>query len=86
MALQKTITTAQGIEVTNSYQRVEFVTIDKNKSSISFRLRVYKDITSNSYLSDAVFNCSYNINESNPIQQAYEHLKTLPQFADAADV
>lgn len=31
------------------------------------------------------FAFSYDINGENPIKQAYEYLKTLPEFSDATD-
>jgi len=29
--------------------------------------------------------CAYDINGKNPIAQAYDHAKTLPEFAGAVD-
>mgnify|MGYP007101623561 CR=1 FL=1 len=30
--------------------------------------------------------CDYDLNVDNPIKQAYDHLKTLPEFSGAVDV
>ena len=85
MALQKTTTTPQGFEATNAYHRVEAVTLT-SKDEISFRVRSYKDASETVAFGDAGFSCAYDIAGENPIKQAYEHLKTLPEFAGAADV
>ena len=45
----------------------------KNKTTISYMVRSYKDES------------SYSIDGKNPIAQAYEHLKTLPEFQNAKD-
>lgn len=43
--------------------------------------------TPDSELFDAVSHqCAYDINGANPFEQAYEYLKTLPEFAGAIDV
>ena len=83
MALQKTTTTSQGFIATNAYHRVEGVTL-ASKTSINFRVRSYKEPGCEAF-SDAGFACVYDINGANPIAQAYLHLKSLPEFADAVD-
>ena len=83
MALQKTATTPQGFTATNAYHRVEGVTL-ASKTSINFRVRSYKELGCEAF-SDVGFTCAYDISEANPFVQAYEHLKTLPDFSDAVD-
>jgi hypothetical protein len=34
---------------------------------------------------DAEYSCAYDLDGANPIRQAYLHLKTLPEFANATD-
>lgn len=85
MALEKTVKTAQGFDAKDAYHRVEFVRLLK-KDEMAFNVRAYKNATEVTAFSDASYACSYNIDGSNPIKQAYEHLKSLPEFADAADV
>ena len=84
MALQKTVTTPHGFEATEAYHRVEGVFLSKTETN--FRVRVYKDASSETAFADDGFSCAYDIAGENPIKQAYEHLKTLPEFAGAADV
>lgn len=83
MALQKQTQSVHGFDAPQAYHRVEGVSV--SKSEIEFRLRSYKDASSDTSFADEGFVCSYDIAGDNPIKQAYEHLKTLPEFADAAD-
>lgn len=85
MALQKTKLTPQGFTATDAYHRVEGVSL-KSKTEISFQVRSYKDASEAVSFSDHGYECAYDLNGNNPIYQAYSHLKTLPEFADAADV
>ena len=85
MALQKTMLTPQGFTATDAYHRVEGVLL-KSKTEISFRVRSYKDAVETVSFSDYEYSCAYDMAGENPIKQAYEHLKTLPEFADATDV
>lgn len=84
MALAKTITTPFGIEITDAYHRVEDITIS-NKTEMNISLAIYADKTARP-VSTRGFLAVYDIAGENPIKQAYEHLKTLPEFAGAADV
>ena len=84
MALQKTITTPHGFEATNAYHRVEAVALN-TKTEIAFRVRAYKDQDAALAFGDGGYQCAYDIAGDNPIKQAYEHLKTLPEFSDAVD-
>lgn len=85
MALQKTIITLHGFEAKDAYHRVEALALS-TKTEISFRVRSYKDQRATLAFDDAGYHCAYDIEGDNPIKQAYEHLKTLPEFAGAADV
>lgn len=84
MALQKTVTIAYGIEVIDAYHRIEYVQI-VNKTSIVYRVRTYKDNSGLPFFEEKVQQSDYDINGDNPIAQAYAHLKTLPEYADAVD-
>lgn len=84
MALQKTVTTAAGLTATNAYHRVEGLRF-ATKQEVSFLVRSYAS-TDLPFFAEAVHACTYDIAGDNPIKQAYEHLKTLPEFADATDV
>jgi len=84
MALQKNAVTSSGLVCNNAYHRVGNVTLI-NKVAISFSVLVSKN-KEMPFFSDYIYYCDYDINGANPIKQAYEHLKTLPEFADATDV
>jgi hypothetical protein len=83
MALKKTVITAHGIEAHNAYHRVESLSLE-TKYKIQFRVRSSVDGVL-PHFADLALECEYRIDGDNPIKQAYEHLKTLPEFADATD-
>lgn len=86
MALKKNITTSSGLFIPSAYLRVENVYLE-GKTGIAFRIRAYvsADSTDLDAIEERMFRCSYDIESDNPICQAYRHLKTLPEFADATD-
>lgn len=84
MALKKTVTTEQGFEAVDAYHRVEGVRLN-GKTTLSFQVRSYKDDNGVPAFADTTYDAVYNIAGTNPIAQAYEHLKTLPQFSEAKD-
>jgi hypothetical protein len=57
----------------------------QNTTKLSFTVEYFKDKTKDN-LMVSYFNCPYDIDGANPIKQAYLHLKTLPEFADATDI
>jgi hypothetical protein len=83
MALLKTVSTVHGFQAVNAYHRVESVSL-MNKEKISFHVRSYTS-TDKPFFEEKVIVVSYSINGANPIKQAYDHLKTLPEFSDAVD-
>ena len=83
MALKKNIDTVYGIEIKNAYCRIDNVIIN-NKTNITFLLKSYADKTAKEF-NTQTFQCSYILDNTNPIAQAYAHLKTLQEFADATD-
>lgn len=84
MALQKTVTTPHGFESVNAYHRVEGVRL-QDKTNLVFQVRSYKSKDHSVAFSDLPYTCEYELEGSNPIAQAYLHLKTLEDFAGAAD-
>lgn len=84
MALRKTVTTAHGFEAADAYHRVENVAL-VGKQSIAFHVRSYRNPESSPCFAEQVVSCTYDLQETNPIAQAYRHLKTLPQFDGAKD-
>ena len=83
MALSKTVLSAYGFQATNAYHRVEAVSL-VGKETINFHVRSYVAVDK-PFFAEQVLSCAYNLEGANPIAQAYAHLKTLPDFAGAAD-
>jgi mannose/fructose-specific phosphotransferase system component IIA len=83
MAIQKSITTQHGIHVENAYHRVEAVSL-LGKTKLRFLLRIYSDKNKPSFHEEE-FIFDYDLSGGNPLSQAYEHLKTLPEFEGAVD-
>jgi hypothetical protein len=82
MALQ-TITTFKGLAIDAGYFRVLTVRGDKDK--FSFTVGLYKDKEAEK-ITEFSYTTASQMNGDNFIKQAYTHLKTLPEFADATDV
>lgn len=83
MAVKKTVTTHHGFVAIDAYHRIENVTVvDKNK--INFHVRLYVD-KNKPFFDEAVFISVYDIDGANPIKQAYDYIKTLPEFEGATD-
>lgn len=84
MALSKTITTETGLQASNAYHRVEAVTLP-SKTEITFSVRSYAS-TDMPFFAEEFYSCAYDLSGSNPIEQAYVYIKTLPEFAGATDI
>lgn len=82
MALEKTVTTPQGFEAVNAYNRVKNLSLI-SKNSISFHVQSLKDSNAPAEFASEFYSCQYDLNGANPMEQAYTHLKTLPEFAGA---
>jgi hypothetical protein len=82
MALKKTSETNFGFNIPNTYHRVENIKLNKN--SINFQVLGYADVQKNAF-EYKNYACAYDLNGVNPIKQAYEYIKTLPEFAGAID-
>lgn len=83
MALLKTISTVYGFEAVDAYHRVEAVSI-VSKESVNFYLRSYKEV-GKPFFAEQLLSANYSLTGENPIKQAYLHVKSLSQFADAVD-
>lgn len=83
MALKKSITTVHGINLADAYIRVEALHL-ATKSVIAFNACVYADPIK-PMVDGRHVECAYALDGANPMEQAYAHLKTLPEFAGAAD-
>jgi hypothetical protein len=83
MALKKTSQTTFGTEVIDAYHRVENLRLDE-KDKMAFAVRSYAS-KEKPFFAEQIFGCDYLLDGANPIAQAYAHIKTLPEFAGAAD-
>lgn len=83
MALKKTQTTVHGLEAADAYHRVESLVLN-GKDKINFKLRSYAD-KDKPFYAEQDMTCSYDMNGSNPFQQAYVFVKTTGEFVDAQD-
>lgn len=84
MALKKTFITSTQIEIADAYLRVDHLLIQE-KTHLSYRVRVYKSPEEKFPVEEVSFSCAYDLDGANPMEQAYAHLKTLSEFAGAAD-
>ena len=84
MALSTIVKTDWGITVPSAYCRVEHVSLVK-KDYISFHVRYYAALESVPFFNEKVISCQFTLEGPNAIKQAYLHLKSLPEFANATD-
>lgn len=85
MALSKTLTANNGLVVNNAYCKVENLLVTKDR--LRFSVNCYVD-NSGEFASFTSFgyNAPYLIDQSNPIQQAYEFVKTQEDFSNSTDL
>ena len=83
MAFKKSVETNFGLTVKDSYVRVEGMRII-GKDRLQFQVRYFVDNT-HPHFQDVEYSCMYEIDGQNPFKQAYEYLKTMPEFAGATD-
>lgn len=81
MAILKN-TAFRGIDVQNAYFRVARAEV--SKTDINFTVEACASATSPA-LFHKYYTCLYDIEGPNPIQQAYEHLKTLDEYHGHTD-
>lgn len=82
MALSKTIE-YKGVLVQNAYIKV--ARFSGNKSVLNFAVSVYARKDADDFVAESGYSCDYSLDGDNAIKQAYDYLKTLPEFADAVD-
>jgi hypothetical protein len=86
MALKKTITLKSNFgtdaEFDNAYIKARSVNFSKESAQVN--VDFYKS-NEGKRLIIKQYDFSVDLNGENPIKQAYLHLKTLPEFADAVD-
>ena len=66
---------------------LQITNIEGNKNKVKLLLTIYADSTKASVVDYKyyTFTPSVDLGSTNFIQQGYEYLKTLPEFADAVD-
>jgi len=75
---------SQQITIDDAYYRIDSVSGSKSKIRAVYSVR--ESAGSNSALWESSFEFTPNLNSSdNFIKQAYEYLKSLPEFANATD-
>lgn len=84
MALIKSVTTSYGVNVVDAYHRIEMIHM-YDKKYVSYHVRSYKDASGLPFFEERVLQFAYDLNGSNPFAQAYDHLKTQPEFDGAVD-
>lgn len=85
MALTKD-TKFKGITIPLAYIRVN--NFSGSKSHIAFNVGFYgpaNEQGEREMFDQQAHQCAYDLNGSNAVKQAYEHLKTLPEFAGALE-
>jgi hypothetical protein len=88
MALTKTITIKDnyGEDCTFNDSYIKVTKIKGNKDLITFYAVFFTDDTTNYSIKLETHEYVPVLNNDNFIKQAYLHLKTLPEFADANDI
>ncbi len=81
MALQKTVI-FKGITLDGAYLKIQ--SFSGSKELLKFDLATHSRAGEQA-ITVASFEMPYSIEGANPIKQAYDHLKSLPEFAGAVD-
>jgi hypothetical protein len=84
MAIKKSVTTEYGMQVNNAIHRVREVRIE-GTNYITFKVKTFVDENQSKSFSNVEYGCAYNIDEKNPLAQAYDYLKTLAEFSNSVD-
>lgn len=82
MAIKIDVKLENGLECKGAYCRVESLSVTKQNINFSLRKYVREDLPA---FDGQSYFCDYVLDGENPYKQAYNYLKTLPEFADAID-
>lgn len=74
----------KGIKVKKAYVSVGVAAIASDKTYVAF-VASYRPKADQDYFDQKSLQAPYTLDGDNPFMQAYAHLKTLPEFADATD-
>ena len=83
MAIKKTIN-FKGIVVEQAYVRVIMPTISPGNTRFEFVAQTMAH-PDEQFLVAKAYEAAYSLEGSNPIEQAYEYLKTLPEYEGCID-
>lgn len=83
MAIKKSIT-YHGVSVPDAWIRVVNPRVLQGNRHMEFAATSSSDDKARHFCAEA-FECSYDLNGPNILVQAYDYLKTLPQFEGATD-
>ena len=84
MALKQNMKTPQGFDAVDAYGRVSALSLN-GKDAMTFSLSWFKDQSETTPITMQNFSAAYLLNGSNPLAQAYTHLKSLPEFTNTTD-
>lgn len=86
MALTKSVSLQNNFGDTSTFENayLKVVAVGGSKQTFAFELDTLKE-KNGQVLDKQVFPLAYDLDGPNPIKQAYEYLKTLPEFADAVE-
>lgn len=86
MALSQDLSLLNNFGETSTFADVYFkvVTLGGSKETFSFELVAFKN-KDGQELDKKVYSFAYDLNGHNPFRQAYEYLKTTPEFSGAND-
>ena len=82
MAISKNVELENGIKVEAAYIKVD--TLSVTKDSINCVIRKYVDVNKQAFDSE-IITAPYTLDGANPFIQAYEYIKSLPEYTDAID-
>lgn len=74
----------KGIRIAGAYCTVEMLSISTGKNLMGFHV-LYRSDPEGPVFDTAVFSADYDLDDGNPFDQAYKHLKTLPEFVGYTD-
>lgn len=90
MALQMLVSLDSGIDVKDAYARIFHIQGDKSNLSIALQYYVSQSAVEEQKppFKEGYYQFVPSVEDDAPnfIKQGYEHLKSLPEFADAIDV
>jgi hypothetical protein len=86
MALTKTSSLTNNFGEISTFEDayLKVTSVGGSKESFAFELSTFKE-QGGLFLNKEVYPLAFDLDGPNPIKQAYEYLKTLPEFSDATD-